>query len=287
MTAQRKISRRIAACLSVALAAACASAALPGPEDDRSTPAPGTTFGVSRPSQELKLAFPLPGVISDVLVKQGDVVKKDQVLANQDNQQDTITLASDEAEVLSTDEIEYSKADLAQKVIERDQKKTMYDQRVATKTEWQEAELAVQLSDARVKLAVVEHQKKVFERDKQKDKLEKEKLKSPINGVVKKLNIGPGEMADPQNREGSIVVAQWDPMWLEANPPTAEAKNLQLGQVLDVTFEGEKKPRQATIVFLDQYDFGSESRLVRLEMKNPTLQPPGLRVTITLPPAGR
>jgi multidrug efflux pump subunit AcrA (membrane-fusion protein) len=286
MIQQRNFSRRIAACVSVALAAACASAALPGGDEDHSMPAPGTVFGISKPSLELKLAFPLPGVISDVLIKQGDVVKKDQILANQDNRQDSITLESDEAEVLSTDEIEYSKEDLAQKVIEEAQKKTMYDQHVATKTEWQEAALAVKLSDARVKLAVVEHDKKVFERDKQKDKVEKEKLKSPINGVVKKLNIGPGEMADPQNREGSIVVAQWDPMWLEANPPTAEAKNLQLGQVLDVTFEGEKKPRQATIVFLDQYDFGSESRLVRLEMKNPTLQPPGLRVTITLPPTG-
>jgi multidrug efflux pump subunit AcrA (membrane-fusion protein) len=284
MNEKSKRSRFVGTTLLMLLAAACASAALPGSDldDHSSSAAAGTVFGISKPSQELKLTFAAAGIISNVSVKQGEVVKAGQILATQDNSQDLIAADVLKVDAESTDEITYSIADEKEKQVLLDRKKDMMSKGVATVSEVEDADLAVQLAAARVKLANQEHQKKGFEYKKQLDKLEHMTLKSPIDGVVRRINIGPGEMADPQSREGAIVVTAWDPIWIEANPATAESKELQLGQTLEVQFEGDKDKHKAKIIFLDQFDYGSESRLIRLEYPNKDLKPPGLRVTVTV-----
>ncbi len=285
MNEKLKRNRRISTTLLVLLSAACASAALPGadPDDRSSTPAPGTVFGISKPSQELKLTFAFPGIVSEVKVKQGDVVKAGQELAAQDNSQDLIDADKLKVDADSRDEIVYSEADVKEKQVLLDRKKDMLNKGVATVSEVEDADLAVQLSAARVKLAYQEHDKKVLDYKKQMDKLKHQILTSPIDGVVRKINLGPGEMADPQSRDGAVMVTAWDPIWIEANPSTEEARDLKVGESLDVMFEGDRDWHKAKIVFLDQFDFGSESRLIRLEYANKDLRPPGLRVTVKLP----
>jgi len=68
-------------------------------------------IGITKPSNERKLPFPTPGLVSDVAVKEGDAVKKGQILASQDSRQDEFTLKSDEREANSEEKITYSKAD--------------------------------------------------------------------------------------------------------------------------------------------------------------------------------
>jgi multidrug resistance efflux pump len=284
MNEKLKRNRRVATTLLVLLSAACASAALPGAdsEDHGSTAAAGMVYGISKPSQELKLTFAFPGIVSNVAVKRGDVVKAGQLLASQDNSQDLIDADKLKVDADSKDEIVYSEADVKEKQVLLDRKKDMFGKGVATVSEVEDADLAVQLSAARVKLAYQEHDKKVLDYKKQMDRLKHEELRSPIDGVVRKINLGPGEMADPQSRDGAIMVTAWDPLWIEANPATEDAKDLKVGESLDVTFEGDKESHKAKIVFLDQYDFGSESRLIQLEYPNKDMKPPGLRVTVKL-----
>ena len=167
-----------------------------------------------------------------------------------------------------------------------DRIKKGFDQRVSTASELEEAKLNVTLAAAQIKLAELEHEQKGYDAEKQRDKIEHMRLHSPIDGVVKKLNVGPGEMADPQSRDGAIVVAKWDPLWIEANLNTAEAKNLQPGQQIDVQYDGETEWMPAKIIFLDQFDYGSDTRLVRLELANPKEKPPGLKMLLKLPAEG-
>src|SRR5918993_2110561 len=85
--------------LAVAAGSAVASAA---PGDDRAVPrdrlaAPGMPMmeglkGYSRPSAEHKVSFTSPGVISQILVKDGDAVKKDQELAVQSEAEEKLKL---------------------------------------------------------------------------------------------------------------------------------------------------------------------------------------------------
>ena len=57
--------------------------------------------GITKPSEERKLAFALPGVVADVAIKDGDVVKKGQILASQDDRQEQFALKSDAREANS------------------------------------------------------------------------------------------------------------------------------------------------------------------------------------------
>jgi len=90
--------------------------------------------------------------------------------------------------------------------------------------------LTVKLADAQIKLAELEHDQKGWDAEKEKVKIEQMKIISPIDGMVEKLNIGEGEMGDPQSRDGAIVVGQWDPLWLEMHPPSSQAAQLKMFQ---------------------------------------------------------
>ena len=105
---------------------------------------------------------------------------------------------------------------------------------------------------------------------------------SPIDGIVEKLNIGEGEMADPQNRDGSILVGQWNPLWLEMHLPTAQASQLKMNQELPVKYDGGQW-QTAKIIFFEKADAASDTGMVRLELANPLNVEPGLHMQVKLP----
>src|SRR5271155_2394415 len=54
--------------------------------------------GITRPSKERQLKFGGPGIVAEVDVKDGDIIKAHQVLAKQDSRQDEQQLLSDKRE---------------------------------------------------------------------------------------------------------------------------------------------------------------------------------------------
>ncbi len=66
---------------------------------------------ISRPSEERKVAFPAPGVVSDVMVKEGDAVQVGQVLAQQDDAEEQVALRALQLDADSMAEINYEKVD--------------------------------------------------------------------------------------------------------------------------------------------------------------------------------
>jgi multidrug efflux pump subunit AcrA (membrane-fusion protein) len=247
---------------------------------------PTTTIvtGITRPSEERKLTFAAPGLVSDVAVKDGDVVKKGQLLASQDDRQEQFTLKSYVREASSDDKIAYSKSDLASKELVYKRKKAEFEaDRAASQSEVDEAELAVKLANAQIALAELEHDQKGWDAEKQKVKIEQMHIASPLDGIVEKINIGAGEMADPQVRDGAIIVGQWDPLWLEVHLPSGQAAQLKLNQQLSVRYDGgDWQP--AKIIFFEKVDAASDTEMVRLELPNPNSSKlPGLHMQVKLP----
>ena len=109
---------------------------------------------ITKPSEERKLAFAGPGLVSNVAVKEGDIIKKGQVLAAQDTREDEFALKSFEREANSNDKIQYSKDDLAVKQVTQKRKHDLFLQdRAASQSEVEEADLAVKLAVAQIALA--------------------------------------------------------------------------------------------------------------------------------------
>jgi RND family efflux transporter MFP subunit len=241
----------------------------------------------SRPSKELKLVFAAPGIVLDVPVQEGDLVKAGQILAKQDDEQDQQDLAKLQLDAASMSEIIYDKADMAVKEIQYTRKQQMFRDNVASAQEVEEAKLGVDLDRAKIEVSQVQHQVKGFDAGKQAIKVNRMQLRSPIDGRVQQINIHQGEMAspDPSNREGAIVVVKNDPIWIEV--PTMElsqAQQLKLGQVLQARYVGEKDWQPAKIIFIaPEADARSDTQNVRLEMPNPSGRDSGLLMQVKLP----
>jgi multidrug efflux pump subunit AcrA (membrane-fusion protein) len=242
-----------------------------------------TTTGITRPSEENKLAFAAPGIVSDVSVKEGDAVDVKQVLASEDSRQDELALKSLQSDANSMDKITYSEADYALKVVKAKRTHELFDKQAASISEVEEADLAVKLAQAQINLARQEHEKAGFDADKQAVKVEQMTMRSPIKGIVEKINIGHGEMADPQSRDGAIVVGQWDPLWLEVHLPSSQAAQLKMNQDLAVKYDGGDW-QTARIIYFEKVDAASDTEMVRMELANPgNTRPPGLHMQVKLP----
>jgi len=265
--------QKLAASAAVALVATAAFAA-----------EPPTAPAISKPSEELKLAFQTPGVVKDVPVNEGDHVTAGQVLAKQDDREDQATYESMKLEAESTAKIDVYTATKATKDVQLKRKQQLFAQHNASESEVEEAKLDAEQANAQIILSKLEHDQAGFKAKQQEVKLELMKLISPIDGLIQKINIGPGEMADPQNRDGAIVVVKNDPLWVEMNIDTAMAVQLQLGETLDVRYEGDQQWQKAKIIFFAPHaDAASGTELVRLELPNPTGQRSGLHMQVKLP----
>ena len=246
---------------------------------------------ISRPSEERRLAFDGPGVVSEVTVKEGDAVKAGQVVSKQDDAQEQVALRSLQLLADSTAEIDYEKVDQADKQEIYNRKLKLFNEEGhnASQSEVDEARLGVELAKAQVIVAEQKHSTAVLDAQKQKIKVEHMQLKSPVDGVVQAINTHVGEMADPQNKDGALIVVKNDPLWVEIHPAADRALKLQMGQALQVryvaAFGFEPFPWQPArvIYFAPKADAGSKTELVRLELANPTGQKSGLSMEVRLP----
>jgi RND family efflux transporter MFP subunit len=255
--------------------------AVPSQAQDSTAP---TVTGQTMPSMETKLSFAGPAVVMDILVKHGDHVKVGQVLAQQDDRQDQAALKSMQLEAESTLKIDYSTDDRDEKQLEYDRKEKMLKENVASVSEVDEARLAVDLAKTQIDLAVLEHSQKILDAQKQQFKVDGMKIISPIDGVVESLNIHPGEMADPQNRDGAITVVKNDPLWVVMHLPTTQSQQLKLGDAVQVKYSTDKDWQTAKIVFIKpQADAASDTQEVRAELANPNGKDSGLQVQVKLP----
>ena len=233
-----------------------------------------------------KASFGAPGVVMDVKVVEGQMVKKGDILAIQDDRQDQAALESMQLEAKSTAKIDYSVTDRGVKAVQQTRKEKMVSEHVAATSELEEAKLAVNLADAQIELAKVEHRQKELDAKKEAVKIEQERIIAPFDGIVQKLNVEEGEMADPQNREGAITIVKNDPLWVEMHLPTQQALKLQPNQVLQVRYADKAEWQPAKVILLDpQADAASDTERVRLELSNPTQQVSGLQVQVKLPDA--
>jgi RND family efflux transporter MFP subunit len=240
--------------------------------------------GQTKPSQEVRLAFAAPGIVTDVPVKEGDRVKAGQLLAKQDDRQDRAELEKMKLDAAATYDIDYSKLDKKVKEVQLKRKQQMMAQHVASASEVEEAQLAVDLDDARINQAQLDHDKKGFDAKKQEVRVEQMQLLSPVDGVVQTLNIHPGEMADPQNRDGVMVVVRNDPLWVEVHLPTSQSQQLHLGETMQVQYAGDKDWQTGKINFIrPQADAASDTQEVRVEVPNPTGRDSGLQMQVKLP----
>ena len=222
---------------------------------------------------------------------EGDPVKIGQVLLQQDDRIEQVALASAKRDAESDAEVKYEQADVAYKRTVYDRKQMLYGEpgHPIALSEVEQAKMDMELSKAQVDVAQLHHDQKGLDYEKQKDKVDLMQLRSPIDGVVQKINTHAGEMSDPQRQEGAIVVVKNDPLWVEMNVAADRAQKLSMGQELQVRYKappGEPANpwMRGTISYFPPHaDAASGTEMVRLTLPNPSGQRSGLAMEVRLP----
>lgn len=237
--------------------------------------------GVTKPMQRVEMSVGVQGIVKDVLVKPGDVVKVGQVLIQLDDSVERKRLEAIEVEAKSDVQVRAAEAKLAKAKVDLERKKQIQANGGMNDAEVEDAQLEVAILEMSIELAKQEILKKKAELQVQEKNVERMKLVSHANGIVEKIEADPGEVADPG--KPAMVVVDNSKIDVEASLPTGQVNRLKIGDAIEVRYQDETEPKQATIIFLSPVaDAASETRLVRAQMPNADSKPSGMSVAVKL-----
>ena len=241
--------------------------------------------GITAPNADVTLSFVVPGRVSDVLVKEGDTIEKDQLLVNLYDEPERIQ--SEQLKMLSEDrtKIYAAKAELAQKKVDLKKVKLAQAKGAASDWEVEHLKLNVRIAELSLKSAVLEQEQYRRRYDHAQSQLEQMRLVAPIAGRIEDISVEVGESIGSL---GPVIrIVQNDPLWIDVPVPMNQAGELEAGQKVWIRFPGsahEASPNGQIINIATVADAASDTLRVRIEVPNPQKRPAGERVGVSFSP---
>jgi RND family efflux transporter MFP subunit len=234
-----------------------------------------------QPKMVLKLGTPVPGLISELLVDRGAILKKGDVVARIESSVEaaTVSLARARAENESTIRSTTAKLEFQKRKEERTKQLRKNDTvSVATADE---AETAARVAETELEEAKVNLQLAQLELGRANELLRQRTIRSPIDGVVVARMLGPGEYAFDQAQ--LVTISQVDPLNVEVFVPLSQFRKIRAGMVAEIYPEEPIGGRYtATVTIVDHvFDAASGTIGIRLELPNPHYAlPAGLKCRV-------
>lgn len=233
-------------------------------------------------SATLKIGAPVPGLIRDVMVDRGDVVRQGQVLAQLENEVEEATVAAARSRAENDNPVNSGQArvDFLHRKFKR--METLRVNNTVTEAAYDEAKTdemvaVLALKEARLNLDIAKSELRRAE-----GMLRQRIIVSPMDAVVTERVLGPGEYRTEQAH--IFVLARMNPLYVEVFVPLALFGQVRPGMVADVEPEAPVGGRyRATVTVVDTlFDASSGTFGVRLALPNPVLGlPGGLRCKIS------
>jgi RND family efflux transporter MFP subunit len=263
----------LAVLASAILSCGCARAQSPKPE--------GQFDCLIQPKMVLKLGTSVPGLLSQVLVNRGDVVKKGDMVAKLESgvEEAAEQLAKVRSENDATVRSSMAKLEFQQRKDERAKQLRKNDTvsvAVADEAETGARVAEQELEEAKANLAVAK-----LDLSRAAEVLKQRTIRSPITGVVVERTLGPGEYVFDQSH--IMTVSQIDPLYVEVYVPLSQFGKIRVGASAEVYPEEPVGGNYtATVSVVDQvFDAASGTIGIRLELPNPNYAiPAGLKCRI-------
>lgn len=235
---------------------------------------------ITAPSADITLSFVQLGRIAEVNIKEGESVKAGQVLVQQDDAVERARLAQLEADSQNTINIQAGEASLAQKQVDLKKLEKAAALNAATALEVEHAKLDVKIADLSVKLAIFEHEQAQRKYDEAKIQIDNMSLKSPIDGIIEKLEMETGESVNIL--EDAVRVVQINPLWIDVPVPLTKARDLRYKNTAKVIFPASNETSlEGKIVFIGSVaDAASNTLRVRIQVPNRSNRPAGEHVRV-------
>lgn len=269
-----RLIRRTALCLALSLTllawplAACA----------------GEVEGFSEPYRDIDIAAAETGLLESMEVKEGDRVTPGQVLARLDDSLLKATVAIAKSTMEAGGRLELAEAEVALQSDILARVKELSERNHASRQEIERAETQLRIAAARLQTVRDENAIRALEYERAHLQLEQRRLISPIAGVVIRIFKDRGEfvsMSDP----AVIKVVQLDPLLVVFSVPAESARELAVGQAVQVRIAEVEKPVEGEVEFVSPTaDPQSSTTRVRVRLPNPQEQLPcGVTCRLLLP----
>lgn len=247
----------------LALASACAGAA----EYDC----------VTEPSQTVAVRAAVEGLISEIAVDRGDVVKRGQVLVMLDAGLETANaeLARFRSTMQGAVRSSESRVDYAK--IKANRNVQLQQENFVSAQDRDEAQTELKLAESELEETRDNRRVAELEYRRAKEELDRRTVRSPIDGVVTERLMQPGELADNQNMDRPILkLANTRVLHVEALLPLEAYRSVRPGTQAKVMPEAPiGGTYTATVTVVDSVvDTASGTFGVRLALPNPTQQVP-------------
>ncbi|MBN2137175.1 MAG: efflux RND transporter periplasmic adaptor subunit [Sedimentisphaerales bacterium] len=235
---------------------------------------------ITAPSADVTLSFVQPGRIAEVHIKEGDVVEADQMLIRQDSSAEQALLMQIKAESEDTTQIEAAEATLAQKEVDLKKIEWAAGRGSATELELEHARLDVKIAKLSLKVAEFNHEQSKLKYQESQIRVDNMSLKSPIAGVVDKVDLEVGEAVS--SLVGVVRIVKTSTLWIDAHVPLSNGMGLKVGQSAEVLFsDPDRLAAKGKIIFVSTVaDAASSTLRVRIEVPNKTNRPAGEHVRV-------
>ena len=236
--------------------------------------------GVTTPSADVSASFTIPALVAELRVKEGQFVKKGDILAIQDKgaeEQQLVRLKKEASATAMMDkakvEIDYYKKDV-------ESLREALAKGASSKKELNDSVLKLRTAELSLKEAQFNKEIAVLKVKELESKITQYVLRSPVDGVVEKLSIEPGEA--PKTGEEHIRIVSVKPMWVEVPVPRKIAIKLKAAGKANVFFPDSKTAEDAKIIYISPVaDTASDTVRVKLEVMNKKERLVGERVKVT------
>ena len=236
---------------------------------------------ISMPSADILLSFVMTGRVSEILVKEGDPVEKDTLLAALDDRTEKIKVEELKASAQDRIRINVATAELNQKKLDLKKLTSAQKKGVVTKWELEHASLNAQIAALSLQAVILEHKQNQRRYKHAMSQLERMRITAPISGRVEKVFVNPGESV--KSLDPVIQIIQIDPLWIDVPVPLPQVKELSKGQLVSVLFSsaGPDETASGKIIHISSIaDAASDTLRIRVAVPNSKKHKAGERVIL-------
>lgn len=240
--------------------------------------------GLIEPSQTLEIRSPVSGLISQVHVARGGLVKKGAVLVSLDAsvERSAAELARYRATVDGALKASESRLQHAERRLKR--RAELAEKNYGTAQEREDAEAEQRIAQADLQLARENRQLARLEHEHATTLAGQKQLRSPIEGVVVDQGLWPGEMAEAgDGRKPILKIAQINPLRVSVLLPAALYPKIKLGMKAEVLPEKPMEGRYASTVSMVDRVIDAASGTFRVHLLLPNANgalPGGLKCKV-------
>lgn len=196
--------------------------------DTGETPDLSRFEGIAYPSKQVVLNAPIDGKVADILIEEGERVREGDLLAQIDDAEQRVVVAS--ARLQSESEAEISRAqfalDEAQILFERATE--TFEKDAASEWEVRRAQLQKDQAEADLQIARDRQELAKVNLELEEARLKRMRVQAPFDGEVIEHNAEPG--ATLTRTDPILAVAALDPLEAHINLPVSVYTGLEIGR---------------------------------------------------------